>query len=278
MPLIVQAGPPGPEAPASQDILYTAYDALAPRFDRDRALPDGVAGAVRAAVLGAAPVARPRVLDLGAGTGRIGLPFVAAGDDYAGVDRSFGMLSAFKRRAAEGCGRTPHLVQADGEQLPFADASFDAVMLIQVFGGMRDWLRFMTEVRRVLRPAGVLMIGRTVASSDGIDARMKRQLAALLNAMGVAQRPANAREDVQRWLERMAPGGTRMTAATWTAERSPAQFIDRHRTGARFSALPPDVKTEALSRLEAWADETFGPLDAVTSELHEFELQLFRFS
>jgi ubiquinone/menaquinone biosynthesis C-methylase UbiE len=257
--------------------MHSAYDALAPRFDRDRALPDGVAGAIRAAVLGAAPVARPGVLDLGAGTGRIGLPFVAAGDDYAGVDRSFGMLSAFKRRAAEDCGRAPHLVQADGEQLPFADASFDAVLLIQVFGGMRDWLRFMTEVRRVLRPAGALMMGRTVASSDGIDARMKRQLAALLDAMGAAQRPANAREDVQRWLERMAPGSTRITAATWTAERSPAQFIDRHRTGARFSALPPDVKTEALSRLGAWADETFGSLGAVTAEAHEFELRVFKF-
>jgi ubiquinone/menaquinone biosynthesis C-methylase UbiE len=278
MPLIVQAGPPGPEAPASQDILYTAYDALAPRFDRDRALPDGVAGAVRAAVLGAAPVARPGVLDLGAGTGRIGLPFVAAGDDYAGVDRSFGMLSAFKRRAAEDCGRTPHLVQADGEQLPFADASFDAVMLIQVFGGMRDWLRFMTEVRRVLRPAGALILGRTIAPRDGVDARMKRQLADLLAAMGVAPRSANARQDVQQWLEQTAPGSTRMSAATWTAKRSPAQFIARHRGGARFSALPPDVKTEAMRRLAAWAATAFGSLDAASDEPHGFELQLFRFS
>jgi ubiquinone/menaquinone biosynthesis C-methylase UbiE len=278
MPLIVQAGPPGPEAPASQDILYTAYDALAPRFDDDRALPDGVANAVRAAALGAAPVARPRVLDLGAGTGRIGWPFVAAGDDYVAVDRSFGMLSAFKRRAADDCGPAPRLVQADGERLPFDDANFDAVLLIQVFGGMRDWRRFMTEVRRVLRPAGALMLGRTIAPRDGVDARMKRQLAAVLAAMGVAPQSANAREDVQQWLEQAAPGSTRMSAATWTAERSPARFIARHRGGARFSALPPDVKTEALRRLGAWAGETFGSLDAASVEPYQFELQLFRFS
>ena len=41
---------------------------------------------------------RPRLLDLGAGTGRIGWPFVAAGDDYVGVDLSLGMLREFVRR------------------------------------------------------------------------------------------------------------------------------------------------------------------------------------
>src|ERR1700712_3871139 len=152
------------------------FDSVAPTFDRHRALPDGVPEAIRAAVLEAVDASPPRLLDLGAGTGRIGIPFFAARDDYGGADPSFGMLSEFKRRAAE-CAPAPHLVQADGERLPFADASFDAIMLIQVFGGMRDWLRFMTEVRRVLRPAGALMMGRMVASSDGIDARMKRQLA-----------------------------------------------------------------------------------------------------
>ena len=76
----------------------SAYDAIAPRFERDRALPDGVAEAVRAAVLGAAAAARPRILDLGAGSGRIGAPFVAAGDDYVGADLSLGMLQAFAAR------------------------------------------------------------------------------------------------------------------------------------------------------------------------------------
>src|SRR6185436_13046714 len=89
-------------------------------------------------------VARPRVLDLGAGTGRIGWPFVAAGDDYVGADLSFGMLQAFVQRSD----RRPWLVQADGHRLPFCDASFDAVLLVQVFGGIRDWQQFAAEVRR----------------------------------------------------------------------------------------------------------------------------------
>ena len=116
----------------------SAYDAIAPRFERDRALPDGVGAAIRAAVLDAAGVARPRLLDLGAGSGRIGAAFVAAGDDYVGADLSLGMLQAFAARR-EGAAR---LVQADGLLLPFGDAAFDAVMLVQVFGGMSAWQTF----------------------------------------------------------------------------------------------------------------------------------------
>ena len=88
------------------------------------------------AILGSIGAARPRVLDLGAGTGRIGWPFVAAGDDYVGVDLSFGMLREFARRSRESM-PAPRLVQADGERLPFRDATFDAVLLIQVFGAAR---------------------------------------------------------------------------------------------------------------------------------------------
>jgi ubiquinone/menaquinone biosynthesis C-methylase UbiE len=123
--------------------LTAPFDAMARSFDRDRALPNGVAETVRTAIFGVlasgasdGTCPRPRVLDLGAGTGRIGWPFVAAGDDYVGVDRSYGMLRVFT-------GRCDHrhcaaLVNGDGCALPFADAAFDAVLLVQIFGGLRD--------------------------------------------------------------------------------------------------------------------------------------------
>jgi len=51
----------------------SAYDAAAASFNRHRALPDGVAEAVRSAAMAAVGgVPRPRLLDIGAGTGRIG--------------------------------------------------------------------------------------------------------------------------------------------------------------------------------------------------------------
>ena len=210
----------------------SVYDVAAPTFERHRALPDGVPEAIRALVLEAVDASSPRLLDLGAGTGRIGIPFVAARDDYVGVDLSFGMLSEFRRRATE-CARAPRLVQADGERLPFADASFDAIMLIQVFGGMRGWRRLLNEVRRVLRGAGVLVLGRTLAPPDGLDARMKQQLSLLLDEIGAPADRTNTRQDAQGWLEQEARG-TRLVAATWTARRTPARI---HRAPSQRRAV-----------------------------------------
>jgi ubiquinone/menaquinone biosynthesis C-methylase UbiE len=249
----------------------SAFDVTAPAFDRHRALPHGVPEAIRAAILAAVDAASPRLLDLGAGTGRIGAAFVAAGDDYVGVDLSLVMLRGFPQRARA------RLVQAHGARLPFRDATFDAVMLIQVFGGMTGWRAVLAEARRVLRAAGAVVVGRTVAPADGIDEQMKQRLAAVLDEMGAARDRGNSREQALHALEDMAHG-SRSEAAAWNDERTPRAFLERHRTGARFAALPGPVKDEAMARLAAWATKRFGSLDAVVPERRAFELRVFRFA
>jgi ubiquinone/menaquinone biosynthesis C-methylase UbiE len=225
--------------------------------------------AIRSAVLSASGIRHPAsVLDLGAGTGRIGLPFVAAGDNYTGVDLSFGMLREFPRRA--------RLAQCDGEALPFRDGAFDVVMLISVVGAARGWRRLLAEGRRVLRGDGVMVVGKSIGPADGVDARMKDRLAAILADLGV---PAEEKKSGKAlaWLESVAAEKRVEVAASWNAERSPRGFLDRKPTGAKFSELPADVRDEALRRLTAWAQSTFGSLDAPRSEPYTFELTIFRF-
>lgn len=250
------------------------FDATAASFDRHRAIPEDAAKAIRAAILGAlAP--RPRLLDLGAGSGRIGWPFVEAGDDYVGVDLSREMLAAFAHRRETGAAA---LVQADGNRLPFGDASFDAVLLVQVFGGLVGWRALLEEARRVLRADGALVLGRTVRAADGIDARMKRHLAMLLGDAAMAPDQQNTREDAERHLKATAASTADMIAASWSAERSPRAFLDRHAGGARFSKLPPKLRDDALGKLAQWAVAQFGSLDAACSETHQFELRIFKFA
>jgi SAM-dependent methyltransferase len=263
-----------PGRAAGATVAMSAYDAAAPSFERHRPLPADATRAIRTAILAALEVASPRLLDLGAGTGRIGEPFVAAGDDYVGIDVSFGMLREFAHRDRP----MPRIAQADGQRLPFPDATFDAVLLIQVFGGMRGWRQVIAEARRVLRPRGALVTGRSVAPAEGIDARMKRRLAALLVDLGVDADTTNVRDDVHRSLEPQAQAGTSVVAWTWNAERTPRAFLDRHAGGAHFSVLPEAVKAEAMGRLAAWAVATFGSLDAIFSEPHAFELNMFKFA
>jgi ubiquinone/menaquinone biosynthesis C-methylase UbiE len=255
------------------DRLLTAYDVVAPSFDRHRAMPAGVPEAIRAAILETVHVSSPRLLDLGAGSGRIGAPFVAAGDDYVGVDLSAGMLREFAERSAD----RARLVQADGAGLPFRDAAFDAVLLVQVFGGLRGWRKFIAEARRVLRPGGALILGRTDMPPDGLDARMKERLAAILNELDAGQDRANARGEIEQSLASAARRHDSVTAAAWTATRTPQGFIERHGSGARFSQLAAPVKAQAMRELSAWAAAAFGSLDRVFSEPHSFKLQVFRF-
>jgi ubiquinone/menaquinone biosynthesis C-methylase UbiE len=249
----------------------SVYDAMAPDFDRRRALPDGVAEAIRGTILRSGLPRHPRLLDLGAGTGRVGWPFVLAGDDYIAVDLSHGMLRTF----AERCPNT-RLARADGARLPFQDAAFDAVLLVQVLNKAEGWRDLLTETIRVLRPDGIVVAGRAVAPEDGVDAQMKDQLAAILDAMDVHPYRGKYREDAMGWLARTLPDPEIVVAASWIADRTPRGFQERHAGGARFSVLPEPVKQEAMHRLSVWAAERFGSLDTVCREDFRFELIVHR--
>ena len=254
----------------------SAYNAMAADFERQRPLPDRVAQSVRAAVLQAvADVDRPRILDIGAGTGRFGWPFVMSGDDYVGVDLSGGMLRSFAGRPLGG--KRMHLIQADGRILPFAAASFDAVLLIAVFGNLADARRLVDEARRVLRPRGALIVGRTAAPEDGIDERLKQRLDRLLHQQMPQSQRRNGREEAISYLAAIASSTTEQMIASWIVERSPRAFLERHAGGARFSQLPRPAREDALRALGVWAETEFGRLDAAFLETHRFEMRTFRF-
>jgi SAM-dependent methyltransferase len=255
----------------------SVYDTLAPSFDRLRGFPPDVPAAIRRAVLGALQCAGPPLLlDLGAGSGRIGAAFVAAGDRYIGADLSFRMLRVFAARNDLPGGQIRLLAQADGERLPFRDAVFDAVLLMQVLSSAHDGRRLVAEATRVIAPSGLLIVGRTAAPEAGIDARMKRRLGELLDAMGVETGRTGSSDPAFCWPDRAGFAVRTATAATWTAERTPRAFLERHATGARFSVLPSSVKAAAMSRLRDWAIGSFGALDAVFVEPFRFDLTICR--
>jgi hypothetical protein len=58
---------------------------------------------------------------------------------------------------------------------------------------------------------------------------------------------------------------------------SAEEFLSRHRTGARFAALPLSIQEEALARLRAWAETNFASVSTRFEERHSFELSIFEF-
>jgi ubiquinone/menaquinone biosynthesis C-methylase UbiE len=252
--------------------MSSAFDLNAARFERHRTLPSGVPEAIREAVWDSTGSgSSARVLDLGAGSGRIGRAFVEAGDSYVGVDFSLSMLNEFRARSS-----SAHLVHADGGQLPFPDCSFELVLLMQVLSGTHNWRDLLGEALRVIVPGGFVVVGHTVTPAAGVDAQMKKQLARTLEQTGVAPHASEkTREQSLEWLRSCSSRSLQSTAASWTALRTPREFLERHRSGARFSALPPAVQEEALRKLGAWAEKTWGSLDKDFPEEHTFELYIF---
>lgn len=102
-----------------------------------------------------APTAR--VLDIATGTGEVALALAGRAGAVTGLDLSPAMI-ALAQAKAEAAGQPGvQFVVGDAAQLPFADASFDAVVCAAGLFFMPDMEAALREWRRVLTPGGQLV-------------------------------------------------------------------------------------------------------------------------
>ena len=95
------------------------------------------------------------VLDYGCGHGMAAVVLARRGARVTAFDLSAGYVAEARRRAAAN-GVAVALVQADGERLPFADASFDRIWGNAILHHL-DIEQAARELDRVLRPGGVVV-------------------------------------------------------------------------------------------------------------------------
>ena len=129
--------------------------------------------------LAGAVTAGADVLDLGCGTGVLTRYAAAdAGLDakVAGIDPTPFMLEAARANPAN----PPNIewVEGSGEDLPFPDASFDTLLASQVWQYVTDREATFLEMKRVLKPGG-LIVGGVWSSSEN-----QPSLACLEEAIG----------------------------------------------------------------------------------------------
>ncbi len=131
------------------------FDDVARNYDRTNDILTGGIDRIWRRATFAAVAARPgeRVLDLAAGTGTSSADYADAGIDVVPCDMSEGMV-------AEGRRRRPDLpfVVGDATDLPFADASFEAVTISFGLRNIAATDVALREMLRVTKPGGRLVV------------------------------------------------------------------------------------------------------------------------
>ena len=112
----------------------------------------------------------PLVLDVATGTGRLPRAVLrqpAFDGRIIGLDLSRRMLREAVRRTAQFADRLTYIWQ-DAQDLPFDDDTFDAVSCLEALEFTPDPRKVLSELLRVLRPGGVLLVTNRV----GRDAKL----------------------------------------------------------------------------------------------------------
>ena len=139
-----------------------SFDRAATYYDETRGLTPGAMEKV-IALLTEEIGGRGPCLEVGIGTGRIGLTlWEEAGVDMAGVDLSAAMLATLIAKTG---GVPPFpLAVADATRLPFPAASFDVCLVCHVLHLVPEWRSSLSEMARVLRPGGRVLVDAGSAS------------------------------------------------------------------------------------------------------------------
>ena len=210
-------------------------------------------------------------LEIGVGTGRIALPLAAAGVAMVGVDLSLPMMGVLVDKAG---GRPPFpLAQADAVALPFRGGCFAGAVASHVFHLIPAWRDALVELRRVLRPGGVILSSRGGGSGGGrfgggeggrviraVRARLREEAGPAAAHPGVDHGDGDVEAALAAFgcVERELPGVPVHRTMTVGA------FVDGLEAGhwSWTWSVPEDELTAAAARTRTWARETFGPLEA----------------
>lgn len=170
------------------------------------------------------------VLDLGCAGGFMAEALAERGAHVTGIDPASDAIDAARDHARAGKLRIAYDVGV-GEALPYDDASFDAVVCVDVLEHVADLHRVLSEIARTMRPGGLLLF-------DTINRNPLARFASITIA-----------EDMLRLL----PRGT----------HDPAMFIKPKELRAAFQGVglvPGPITGLGPRGLNRRLDLTFGPL------------------
>lgn len=116
------------------------------------------------------------VLELATGSGALAKRIAPVTKHMLATDYSEGMIAEAKKGA---CPNNLRFEVADALSLPYADASFDAVVIVNALHLLPEPERALREMARVLRPDGVLIAPNFVKQRESLLTRFWEALLSL---------------------------------------------------------------------------------------------------
>ncbi|MEY2469403.1 MAG: 2-polyprenyl-6-hydroxyphenyl methylase / 3-demethylubiquinone-9 3-methyltransferase [Actinomycetota bacterium] len=136
------------------------------------------------------------ILDLGCGSALVADRILHRDATYIGVDYGgHHIVYAQEKHLTSGGNLKKAFARCDGEKLPFADATFDVLILSEVIEHLLRPERCVWEVARVLKPGGVFVMTTNNASEVPLRSPLTHMFAWLEKAFGayhpklISQRP-----------------------------------------------------------------------------------------
>jgi len=217
------------------------------------------------------------VLDIGAGTGRVAIPFAALGYNAVALDPSLPMLNELRRKANGG---GIHSVAGEAERLPFPTGAFDGVVLARVLYLLSDWQTVLQQACGVLRPSGSLFHewGNGEADEEWVQMREKaRTLFEEARIKSPFHPGARSEADIDDLLMNLGLQQTRELRTGPGPSMTLREFVEKIVSG-EFSYIwnvPKQVQESCLPRLKDWAEKTLN-LDQSVPIPREFRWTIYR--
>ncbi|MGL5764724.1 MAG: class I SAM-dependent methyltransferase, partial [Sarcina sp.] len=115
----------------------------------------------------------PKILEIGIGTGNLGIKFLESGYEIIGIDQSREMLAVAKEKF-------PKLKVRIGEflKIPYENKSFDIIVSTYAFHHLKEEEKNIgiEEMLRVLKEKGVIIIGDLMFESKKEEEKMLKDL------------------------------------------------------------------------------------------------------
>ena len=258
-----------------------SFDAQASAFDARAGIPETVRAQIARTVVEAGRAGpEDLLLEIGAGTGEIGIELCRLGIHYVGVDISRPMLDEFEKRLGSAGPETrarARLVVRDANLAwPVPDGGARAV-----FGSRSLHLLDSEHVaNQMVRVAAcgraVLLVGRVGRSPDSVRSRMRAFMRHLVEKRGLEGRSGERgrNELASACVQRGATLLPERCVASFGVRESPARSLESwaEKPGLAGMALPEPEKSAILGELREWALQNFGALDTELDSREEYLL------